>query len=427
MLRAARPRVGVSVARTWKSFHVSSAVYAFRKKSQEPADPSIFKRGTPKNKGWVDSFEDTAAYSRLRAKAPKLPEDAPGKEPLSANSAPGQVYCIPDKADAVLRVIGSYRRNQKYELFADRPTLVRESTTVPVANMIKGLKPSKDNRVCVLGPLGVGKSTTLTQAHALAVEQGYIVLHVPRPIELVNGTTDAVYDDSLGHFAQPMYARRWLARIARANREMLSTLPVTMEHKVTAGSKTQNLYELITQGRRKGPAQTLAALVAELEAQTTAPVLFTMDDINVFADHIYSENRSTSNMPIYHGDLQVPHLFLEFLAGKRTFAKGAVMAAVSGSHRMNETILAGLSLTQPSPYAKIDRYDPNLAASFRGVGVLEVPRYSAEEARASLEYWHQAQVIPEEILTESYISQKYFVSGNGNPRELLRACTELYV
>jgi hypothetical protein len=284
----------------------------------------------------------------------------------------------------------------------------------------------------------VGKTSLLAQAQAFALLQGYIVLAIPRASELVSGENDTAYSEKLKVHCQPMYIRKWMNRFAKGNYKVLNQITLSEGRKkiqgTRKGGKSTNvewsLYDFVMESRsRKDIAEAFDEVMQELSSQTSAPVLITLDDINIFTEKIYSENRNTDNHRIYHGDLQVIRNFLNYLSGTLSFKNGTVLAAVSGSHHINETILSGLGLQEPAPYAKINRYDPRLASKFQGVKPFELKRYTTDETRTALTYYKSAKVIAKEEITEitdDLVNKHYFLSGNGNPRELLTACTKNY-
>lgn len=405
-----------------RNFGTTRTVQAFTKKSTDNANLSVFKRGTPsKSKGWISNFKDTSAYSRLGKEAPKAKDvDFFALDNLKTN----EIMRFPTATNSSLAAFGSFKRGQRHELFKDKTSLIRENVTLPIADFIaKGTdSKSSQNRMCLLGESGTGKSTALSQAQALAILNGYIVLPITRPRELISGDNDAFYNEKLDQFIQPMYSRQWLKRVLKGNKTALQSI----EYKGKAAT-VNNLYDYIKSHKNSGDKdiQEVVANVMNKLEQCGKPVLFTLDDLNIFTEFSHAVNVDVENKPIYHGKLQFPKLFLDYLSGAKSFSKGAIIASTTGANRLNETIPAGLGLEQPPAYSKIDRYDPELAKCLHGVTPFTVPRYSQNETKKSIEYWHSVNVFPNEP-DQSFIDQKYAVSGNGNPRSLLEACTRLY-
>lgn len=445
MLRQSRQVVSRRILTTCsvREFSSTPATLAFKKKSSDGANSSVFKRGTPKKNQdvWIHDFINTATYGKFSRQAVTPQTDGPGSDFFSVdNLEAGKIFRYPTQSEDSLRIFGSYRRGQKHELFQNRTTLIRESSSLPMADAIANGRenPSQMNRICLMGNKGTGKSSLLAQTQSFALENGYVVIPIPRAGELISGENDAFYNEALKMYIQPMYVRRWMKRIAKGNKHTLSQIQAPAEKfspggsggKKASTSSTSNksLYDILLEGRKRADAvHVMEQVMSELASQEAFPVLFTMDDINVLAEKVYSANTNAENNHIYHGDLQVPKTFLDYLSGSKTFKKGAVVTALNSSHKINETILAGLGLQAPTPYSKLYRYDPQLASKFDGVKPLKLESYNHEETKALLEYWSSVKVIPEtETIDERFVHQKYLISGNGNPEALLLSCTETF-
>ncbi|ANB13048.1 mitochondrial 37S ribosomal protein RSM23 [Sugiyamaella lignohabitans] len=420
-----------------RGFHVSAATEVYKKKAtHDYSANNLFKRGTPKKTGGsIQNFVKTAAHSKLAKLAPEIPTGEPGSKIMTANNIePATLYQYPMRVRQQLSTLGSFKRDQKNELFKERTTLVREAYSLPILDLIKNgtTTDSSQNRICLLGDRGVGKSSLIAQAQAFALLRDYVVISVPNPEVLVSGKNDALYNPSHGFFAQPMYVREWMKKIAKANKAVLKSIPVTRD--LTKGSgafqahtakAATSLYSFLLEGRRRRDAfVVMDEFFEELSSQTKAPVLFTLDDVNVFTDRVFSANRDTDNTPIYHGKLQVPKYFLDFLSGARKFQSGVILTSTSGKFRSNDTITSGLGLQQPLAYSHIERYDNELASKFTGVKPLEVQRYTLEETKVALQFLSTSKVINNEV-TDDYVNEQYIVSGNGNPRDLLRSAVEV--
>lgn len=152
-----------------------------------------------------------------------------------------------------------------------------------------------------------------------------------------------------------------------------------------------------------------------------------MDDFNALSHHSYAVNRDVDNNPIYHGELQLPKIFLDFFSGERTFQNGVIMTGLS-SYKNGYTIPHGLGQGKPYAYAKSSDYDPTLAGKMRangGVKAINIEPLTLEETEALLKYYSSGKVIHQPV-DESFVQQKYFLSGNGNPLALLKSCIEVY-
>lgn len=416
---------------------------AFRKRAASRTGSKTPKKG--KNTS-IHPFAHTAAYSNFQKNAVELSEELPGtglfegQNRASLEDAP-RVLRYSNETAKSLTHFGSFKLVQKNELFKDHATLVRPDSTPALFDFIKkGVSgSSKTNRVCITGTGGVGKSTALAQAHAIALENGYIVVPVPRPYDLVSGYFDTAAKTVNGTeiHQQPMYAKVLMARIAKGNRALLETIKTTKDYafdivnstkKLTFAKGEIDLFSLLSYRSHSARSEILDAVIEELAIQTQHPVLFTLDDLNVFTNFQHAKNRDVNNNPIYHGQLQVPRTFLQFLSGEREFKSGAVLTAL-GPYRTTETISYGLGL-QPhvDPYSKPDVFDPVLAGHLRangGVKPFEISHYSMPETETMLGYYSNAKVFAEP-LSEPLVQEKYFLSGNGNPKALLKTLTDTY-
>lgn len=414
------------------------------------------RRTTPAKKKdpFIYSFAHTAAYSNFHKKAPELSEELPGKatfdlptifpEGSSANFAGSNVYQYSSKATRALTHLGSFKPDQKNELFRERATLLRDSSSVQIFDILSNSasSPSSQNRFCITGAKGTGKSTALAQAHAFAVEQGYVVIHIPRAIDLLSGRFDAVLAKDASQitnsreFNQPMYVQKLMRKIAKANESILKTISPSKEYKFETSRSSKplkftpsdSLYSMLTIGKSHSEkCEIFNTVLDELAAQTQAPVLFTLDGFNAFSHHQYSANRDVDNKQIYHGELQIPRAFLDFFSGARVFKNGAVIAGLS-SYKNGYTIPHGLGQAEPYAYAKPEDYDPVLANQMLangGVKALDIEPLTLTETETLLKYYSNGRVIHQPI-TESFVQQKYFLSGNGNPAALIKSCVEVY-
>lgn len=440
----------VSTSTSFQSFQqtrtYAAKVASFSRKSEKSK-----RETTPSKKaGSIYSFQYNAAYSKYHQKAQGLSEgvgsqildtaDIFGTEPFDATKS--TVYKYSEPAAKALTCLGSFKPFQRNELFRNKATLIRESSSAEIFNIIKknSEQSSQSNRYCITGAKGVGKTTALAQAHAFAVEQGQVVIHISQALTLVDGSGPAILAKSSGKsesstpvFNQPLHVKKLLKKIAGANANVLSNINTSKAYvyKIAGTSeqfkiaKGASLLKMITDGRKNGPiCEVFNDFFAELSQQTTTPVLFTIDDFNVFSHHQYSLNRDTDNNPIYHGNLLIPKTFLDYFSGEKSFAKGTIIASLS-SYKDGYTIPHGLNEAEPYAYAKPNDYDPVLANKMRnngGVKKLEIKPFTFNETATVLNYYDNAKIL-HEPLTESFVQEKYFLSGNGNPLSLIQSCS----
>lgn len=451
VLRQAILRSSLSAQPLQQTRSYAAKVASFSRKSEK-----VKRETTPSRKaGSIHPFRHTAAYSRWNKDGiPAITEGSVGSKILDTteifagknvgaalDSTKATVYQYSSPAIKALTHLGSFKPVQRNELFKNKATLIRDSTSVQLFDILQkgSAESSKSNRYCITGAKGVGKSTALAQAHAFAVEQGHVVIHISRALNLINGSGPAVLAKTPKNapasttpvFNQPAHAKTLMTKIAKANASVLSSLttskplsydlPGSKQLKFAQGTPLYNLLRVDSRLNRN--CEVLADFFAELSAQSEVPVLFTCDDFNVFSHHQYSANRDTENKPIYHGDLLIPKLFLDYFSGEKVFQKGAVIASLS-SYKNGYTIPHGLNEAAPNAYAKPEDYDPVLAGKLRnngGVKKLEVKPFTFGETKTMLEYYDNASILHEPV-TEAFVQEKYLLSGNGNALGLIKSC-----
>lgn len=413
------------------SFSRSSDSSSSRKKNvpKKTKDSSIY------------DFQYTAAHLNLKRFAPEVQEYSDVLNPSVEVADSSKVLRYSESAKKALVHFGGFQKTQRHELFKESATLVRKDLGNKLSSIIKkGINTSsKENRICITGAQGSGRSTALTQLQALAVDSGYVVISIPRALDLVSGSFDTVVDKKNGTkiYLQPMYIRRLMERIAKGNKEILSAIPLSKSYtlgtpgihsgvnaEIKLAAEERSLYDLVKNKSYSENVYIFESFLEELASQTVAPVLFTLDDLNVFAYKQYARNRDVNNKPIYHGQLQVPNAFLSFLSGEREFKHGAIVGAF-GPYRVSETLTVGLGQKDaPSPYASFEEYDATLASRLKGVSTVEVEKFSIDETKLLLDYYKSGNVFPEEV-SESFVQERYFLSGNGNAKALVKSVTEV--
>lgn len=385
-----------------RGFHAGS-VAAFKQKAKEQ---TVKMRTPKKGSGEYRNFRRAAAYSKFSKSASEV---AVGTENLRIFAAPDletpisepSMVVFPDAVQASLVHMADFQPQQNNELFLQRASLLRNESS-QIQNILKQA-PSSEQRALLTGPAGSGKSTLLAQAHAMAKLQNWIVLHIPRAEELIDGSTDAVASKSGAGFDQPMLSRRWAQRIAKANRDVLTSDDIKL---------------LRSSSAKEDPVGSLTAFISQLE-NGDRPVLISADSLNAFVKTPFAANRTKENEPIYHADLQIPRILLDFLSAKRKFKHGAVLAATSGRIVTNDTIAIGLGHGSAPAYATPEEFDSELAAKLQGVREIAVSSFSPAETDVYLRYVAAAGLTE---YSPELVAAKYAVSGNGNPRALLRSC-----
>ncbi|CAL9732991.1 small ribosomal subunit protein mS29 [Monosporozyma unispora] len=390
-------------------------------------------------KNWTDTMH-TAKLNK-NAKEVNLPIFKPSKldESLNkmSNFSPTQLKH--------LYHLGSFKKNQYRELFALPSSLIREDTIGKLISQINNSKGSK--RIIVTGEPGVGKSTLLAQLHAYAIDSNYLVLNIPYPELFLNGRNDFFLDETTQLYVQPMYLKKLLSKILKGNDEkVLSSLKLQKDHKFSfttlGGTKNVEL--------KKGESTVLdllksnvnanirglqfKTLIEELFAQKEVPILFTVDNFSRVLTRSFTDYRDTENRLILTLKFQITDIIMSIVSGKIKFAnpKSSFVGAISGSDRTNKTLPVGLNKIEEDVYIKKYHYDPSYANLLKQgkVEEFELSKMSKEDVKRLLDFYTDCDIIPTKELQNKTLDQltdeKFFISGNGNPRELLKSITLAY-
>lgn len=106
--------------------------------------------------------------------------DFPSLEP---EASIGKVVALPDATVDALRSLESFQHGQGWAMFNRPSTLFRQDTY----DLLQALHdPSQRTayRRIITGPRGAGKSVFLLQAHTSALQQGWVVIHLPAGMSL---------------------------------------------------------------------------------------------------------------------------------------------------------------------------------------------------------------------------------------------------
>jgi small subunit ribosomal protein S29 len=319
------------------------------------------------------------------------------------------------------------------ELQAGAPTsVIRKETVELVDKLIAGDKSgSAKARYMLHGARGSGKSLLLVQAVAHAVEAGWIVVYEPEANKWIDSSSQFAYDAETQSFAQTQQAARTLNKVLAVNKDRLHniTLPnaveITADHKFEAGSK---LDAMMTVGTTyfATSVKILEVALDILAKQTQFPVLLAIDDAQALFQRSKYRQPDYSTLESYH--LSMPRLALKYLTGAESFARGAIVGAVSTTAteflaKPEFYVGLGLQAQAPmdiTPYTKLDAVHVKHAGS--GIVPVEVPfAMTGDEASALFEIFTRKG-------WASNASDDVFLgalqSSQGNPREFARALAD---
>lgn len=385
-------------------------------------------------------WADTIHTARLNQYA--VPVEIPTFKTHEWTSTLNKVSSFSSRQYKTLYHLGSFQKNQYNELFPKPVSLVREGSTKKLINL---LQTSSNKNFILTGEAGVGKSVLLAQTHAFALETNSILVHISYPELFLNGRNDFFYDEKLKEYVQPMCLKKLLRKILKSNDEtILRSIELKSDYKfsnadpkdaaikkfITLTKKQNNLYDLLsikTQGRHRGDL--FKAVLSELSAQTEHPVLFTVDNFSRILTGPFSSYKDVDNKNVHLLELQLGKTIMGIVGGDISFPHkhSATVLAISGSDRTNRTLPTALGKVPEDVYISQHHYDPQFAAILKkgGVQEFEVPKLTKSEVKELLEFYLKSEIVlnsdSQNKTIEQLTDEKYFLSGNGNPRELLKS------
>ncbi|WWC90199.1 uncharacterized protein L201_005132 [Kwoniella dendrophila CBS 6074] len=314
-------------------------------------------------------------------------------------------------------------------------SIVRQST-IDLARQLDSAKgkSSKDSRYVLTGERGSGKSMLLLQSVAYALESGYIVLFNPKATEWTNSSSHYIYDSSTQFFNQWESSQTILSNLSLNNKDKLDQINLIEDidfssipgvKNLTKGTKLSELVSLGSKDDRLS-VKALDQVMSVLEQQTQFPVIWAIDEVQTLFK--ISEYRTPDYTPIEPYHLSTPRLALDFISGRRSFAKGTILTSLSLSDPKNlpsSSLIQGLSLKSTkeiTPYEKLNEY--HLLHSKSGLKKIEIPfNMSIKEIQGLY------QLYIRKGLTSNNQSDDLFMelinSSQGNPFEIKRGLNRL--
>ncbi|TFK24036.1 mitochondrial carrier protein [Coprinopsis marcescibilis] len=333
-----------------------------------------------------------------------------------ADGTPGQVFGVPKSMWLEFRLM-------------PKPFSVIRKITYEATHLLQraAATPSAANRVVLTGRAGCGKSYVLHQVVTHAAYNGWIVLYVPRASNLTNSTTPYTYDLRTQTYQQPADAHRTLRQLLAGNTRELSSLVLEEDVVVERGvfGKALSLADVVRavvreRGGSGSACVVLEAVMRALEKQTKFPVLLAVDDVQaLYRKTAYKDAFFNAVQPFH---LSMPRMILEYASGKRSFARGAFLSALTTSDTTNpipQELVDALELTDTHPSSPYDKRSRELVGYAAGLKALDVPgRLSAGEAAGVFGAWIGARVIGAGNYDELFVSK--LTESDGNARDFVR-------
>ncbi|KIY37087.1 mitochondrial carrier protein [Cryptococcus gattii E566] len=323
-----------------------------------------------------------------------------------------------------LKSFGLPSKIDKEYASAGGPASVVREATLGLVKRVEGAKTgsSKLARYILTGERGSGKSVLLVQSVAYAIESGWIVLYSPRASKWVNSTSQYIYDPETKTYAQWESAQNILSVLLETNKDKLSAIELservelTKGKSVKAGESVAVLAQLGVKDDRSA-VKVLEAVVDALEKQTKFPVLWAIDEAQTLFNT--SKYRAADYTPIEPYHLSTPRLALDFITGRRSFSRGAVVTCLSLSDPSNlpsPALRSALSLSSSTPLTPYTPINPYHLAHAESLTPINVPYgMNSQEAAGLFELFARKGWAPngsDELFMES------FVASHGNPREM---------
>ncbi|CCK70859.1 mitochondrial 37S ribosomal protein mS29 KNAG_0F01910 [Huiozyma naganishii CBS 8797] len=361
----------------------------------------------------------------------------------------GKVTTFSSEQCKYLHHLGSFKKNQFRELFPQPVSLIRRDSTKKFISIMKGDVADTDGsprskKYVITGESGVGKTTLLAQLHAYTVDNKGIVINIPYPEMFLNGRNDFFWDEKSKSYVQPMYLKKLIKKILKGNdKDVLSSIKLSKDYKflntTLKGTQTINLkeggssmYDLLSASANPNlRGSQFSAIIEEFYLQKGIPITFTVDNVSRIFTSSYSEYKNANNKNIPTLSFQLTKTIMNLISGEIPLnnPQSCVVLAISGEDRTNRTLPVALGQVKEDPYIKKYYYDPDFVKILQNGGVQEfkVPKLNCEEVQELMKFYLESKIVPVNDTEDKSLNQlsaeKYILSGNGNPRELLRSIT----
>ncbi|KZV98788.1 hypothetical protein EXIGLDRAFT_763256 [Exidia glandulosa HHB12029] len=294
-----------------------------------------------------------------------------------------------------------------------KPASVTRQCTLDIVEFLKSLKeekPRAEHRI-ITGSNGSGKSYTLLQAVHRAAQEGWIVVYVPRALDLVKNVSDYIYDRRTRTFFQPQASREILQRIVDGNALLRRTL-------------SGNTYKMAEAGIQESSTapEALQAVLTNLGQQTTTPVLIAVDEVQALYSTSWYKDPYFKDIEACH--LSVPRLLLEFASGRKELQRGAFLGAYTTTNTHFPLPLVLLEAADAELEKPAGPWDPRpehlkayISKDLKGFHLHNRGAISDKEAIGMYELWQLAQAVPASNTERTFMNA--YMSSSGNPRAFI--------
>jgi hypothetical protein len=301
-------------------------------------------------------------------------------------------------------------------------------------------KPPQAARWVLTGVKGTGKSVLQLQAMALALQRGWILVHIPDGHDLTIGHTayEPISAPSGVLYIQPTATAKLLSNILNANRQTLMKLRVSKEHKLPVPLKANmTLADLVYIGAAQAELAwpVYQAFWAELCTPADAKsnverpkVLYTMDGMD-HAMQLKSGYLDRLARPVHAHRLALINHFMSMLSGKTELPNGGlVLGATSGSNRPSvptfdiclSSEAARKNLDSTGLWNPFIEHDKIVQQVMRDVNIWNVEGINRPETRGIIDYYAKSGMLRDTV-TDALVSEQWALSGRGIIGEIERA------
>lgn len=379
----------------------------------------------------------------------------------------GHVFKYNREVQKGMNAIGAFKKYQHEEISEEPITLVSKSTSDIYNAFIPKLSGSStNNRICLVGEKGVGKSTIISQLQALAVsayKEDVVLLHLDHPEKIVEGTSSYFFNKKRGEYQQPMMTKRWIKALRETNKEVFQKMPLSRDVSFTAKKVDHNLkkgentlYDYVLLNHDFGSEVANDAFqffVEELQVHSQKfPVFVSVDNFNALCTERYTKYFHPDMKPIYYSEFETGRFIAELVSGKLSFAKGGVLLAECKDAGESTTLKVGLKLMEHDAYMKDcdAKFAENVLLN-GGVTAMPVKPLTPEEVGTLVQAWADSGILVVRDLPrkEKYASSgaaflvlpepentnderldklkaRAYVFSAGKPRDVLKYCYQYY-
>ncbi|TKY87713.1 hypothetical protein EX895_003294 [Sporisorium graminicola] len=293
-----------------------------------------------RRKGGADSSAGLSKTSEFHVDAPDM-SHLPflHAESLTASSA-GQTFAFSEQTLSAFKTFGLPQELERELAAQPKPrSLVRTQTLDLLDKLDTASKANKGASIVLDGSRGSGKSTLLAQSIAYALDDGWVVISVPRAINLINSSTLYTYNAQHKAYLQPEATKQLLEAVLKVNgaavKQIKTTEAVEVDGaKLEAGTSLEVLLKRgVDDASSAAAKQTLLETVFKtLSSQKERPVLVAVDDAQaLFRTSLYKDPDFV-NLESF--ELGLPRALLSLLTSSSNtgIARGAFLAALSTTH-----------------------------------------------------------------------------------------------